>query len=120
LAMNSNDKVSNLLATNPNKEYCNFHKNFKPYDMTSIDAVGFVKTDIKQFTEVEIKQFSKNPNDEALAWLKANPDRVDWSRFSQNTNYQALELLKDNPEKINWYYFSRNPNIFQNPQYVLK
>jgi hypothetical protein len=120
LAMNSNDKVLNLLATNPNKEYYNFFQNCEPIDMYSIDAVDYVKTNFDKMSRNSLKKFSKNPTNEALAWLKANPDKIDWNGFSQNPNDEALALLKANPEKINWYYFSRNPNIFQNPQYVLK
>jgi hypothetical protein len=68
---------------------------------------------LKEFVGVKVLSIkpdftalSENPN--AIHFLEANQDKIDWEFLSLNPN--AIHLLEANPEKIDWSYLSRNPN----------
>ena len=62
--------------------------------------------------KIDWRYLSYNPNTEAVALLKENPNKIYWAGLSSNSNTEAIQMLKENPDKIDWKYFSKNPNIF--------
>jgi hypothetical protein len=53
--------------------------------------------------------FSRNPCSEAVAMLQANPDKIVWHQLCRNTHPDALAMLALNPRYIDWEWLSFNP-----------
>lgn len=52
---------------------------------------------------------SQNEASEAVKYLKAHPEIINWTTLSANRSPEAIELLRENPRKINWFHASYNP-----------
>jgi hypothetical protein len=73
-------------------------------------AAGYKLRDWIPLDKIDWFWLSLNPNDGAIALLKANQDKIDWEWLSGNPNNEAITLLKANQDKIDWSWLSRNPN----------
>jgi hypothetical protein len=51
---------------------------------------------------------SRNTNPRAIAILRENFRRIEWTFLSSNSSEEAVRLLFENVDKINWYSFSQN------------
>jgi hypothetical protein len=63
-------------------------------------------------------EFSRNPCNAAIKFLKDNPTYIDWKGLSRNTNPIAIDLIIEKIKKgeelndIDWDALSENPSIF--------
>ena len=70
------------------------------------NAINFLEANQNK---INWNNLSFNPN--AIKLLNEKRDRIDYCNLSANPN--TMKLLEDNIDNIYWYELSRNPSIFE-------
>jgi len=106
---------------NPQKLSANIARN--PHPMAD-KLIGYVNYDLlsqneatwavrrmlekKDWSELQIRHFSKNANDEAVDKLLSGEIPIDWYSFSANRNIRAVMYMEENLDKVCWSVLNGN------------